>query len=62
MSYMFTQGSFNQAVNWDTSSLIDASFMFRGNAGFNQPLDAWNVWRVTNMGNMFDGSRESNGY
>lgn len=50
---MFQSSPFNQPVRWDTSNLLDTSRMFRSNQRFNQALDTWNVWRVTNMQEMF---------
>ena len=59
---MFSKASsFNQPLNgWDTSNVIDMSWMFNGAKSFNQPLNAWNTSNVTNMFRMFSGAESFN--
>ena len=48
--------SFNSAINWTTlgnTADIDMSYMFSDAVAFNQPLNNWDVSRVTNMSYMF---------
>jgi surface protein len=45
---------FNQPLNnWNTSSVIDMSFMFDWAFKFDQPIGNWDVSKVTNMSYMF---------
>ena len=46
---------------WDTSSVIDMSYMFLGAADFNTDISSWDVSNVTNMVVMFDGASSFNG-
>ena len=57
MSYMFMgcrklvgNSSF---MNWDTNSVIDMSYMFRGASSFNQDIGNWDTSSVTDMTYMF---------
>jgi len=51
---MFSNSSFNQNIgNWNTSTIIDMSYLFYRNADFNQDIGAWNTSIVTNMSHMF---------
>lgn len=44
---------FDGIHTWDTSNVTDMSYIFYGAINFNQPLDSWNVDRVSNMDYMF---------
>jgi len=54
MSYLFYNlGNFNADISgWDTSSVTDMSYMFRGAYAFNQPL-SFDTSSVTTMSLMF---------
>jgi surface protein len=60
--YMFQENSvFNGTVsNWqfttDTSKNISMANMFKSARAFNQNISGWDVTRVTNMSNMFNGA------
>ncbi len=62
MKAMFLNAEhFNHNINaWDTSKVIDMSYMFGGTLSFNQPLDKWNVANVENMAFMFGGAGSFN--
>jgi surface protein len=42
--------------NWDTSSVIDMSYMFANTDTFNQNLSSWNVLYNADVTNMFSGA------
>ncbi|KAL1523850.1 hypothetical protein AB1Y20_018771 [Prymnesium parvum] len=44
----YEASSFNQLLDWDTSSVTDMSIMFNRAISFNQPLD-WDTSSVTDM-------------
>jgi surface protein len=45
---------------WDVSRVTDMSFLFQGQASFNDDLSKWDVGKVTNMEHMFDGANSFN--
>ena len=47
---------FSGIQSWDTSKVVDMSYMFGGVKEFNQPLNTWNVSSVQNMNGMFIGT------
>lgn len=49
--------SFN---NWDTSNVINMSYMFNNAGLFNQPIGDWNVSNVTNMRSLFNAASSFN--
>ncbi|KAL1495256.1 hypothetical protein AB1Y20_017117 [Prymnesium parvum] len=51
--------SFNQPLNWDTSSVTSMWWMFAGASSFNQPLN-WDTSSVTDMDAMFAGASSFN--
>ncbi len=44
---------FSGVGDWDTSNVVDMSYMFCYTTGFNEDIQGWNVKRVTNMRGMF---------
>jgi len=59
--------TFNSDIgNWNTSSVIDMSYMFSGATAFNQQITysgsgpVWNTAAVTNMNHMFNGATAFN--
>ena len=46
---------------WDTSNVIDMTFMFRHTPSFNGDLSVWDVSKVTNMRAMFRQAIAFNG-
>ena len=54
MSSLFVGTNFNGDIsNWNTSNIIDMSFMFYDCESFNQDISDWDVSNVTNMNYMF---------
>jgi surface protein len=51
--------SFNQPIQWDTSSVTTMAAMFYGATSFNQPLQ-WDTSSVTDMSAMFEGAMSFN--
>ena len=53
--------SFNKNISdWDTSNVINMTYMFYGAVAFNQDISKWNTSKVTNMSFMFwDGENNS---
>jgi surface protein len=60
MSYMFANSNFNGNIkDWKISSNfigINMEGMFKSTSLFNQPLNTWNVWNVSNMNSMFESA------
>ena len=48
--------------DWDTSSVVDMSFMFYGASSFNQDISSWDTSNVTDMSSMFRGASVFNQY
>ena len=54
MAGMFSYADeFNQPLNFDTSKVIDMSYMFYNAYNFNQPLNFTDTSNVTDMSYMF---------
>ena len=49
----FILKNFQGIETWDTSKVIDMSYMFCGAKSFNHDISNWNVSKVKNMSNMF---------
>jgi surface protein len=50
MSYGFFDQDFNERIDcWDTSNVVTMQGMFQDVPSFNQPLNTWNVSKVTDM-------------
>ncbi len=48
------ESKFNQPIgNWNTTAVIDMSYMFAGAEAFNQAIGNWNTAKVTTMSHMF---------
>jgi surface protein len=57
----FNAINFNQNIsNWDTTSVINMSNMFRGARRFNQNINTWDVHEVFDMSGMFHGATRFN--
>eukprot|EP00978_Attheya_sp_CCMP212_P005711 scaffold12806_cov55-Attheya_sp.AAC.9 len=46
--------------NWDTSNVIDMSFICEGASSFNQDIASWDTSNVTGMSFMFEGASSFN--
>ncbi len=61
MAQMFQEcGNLNGPANinqWNTSTITNMSYLFDGDALFNQNLNNWNTANVTNMSGMFRNAR-----
>ena len=54
MSWLFYNLSFNEDINsWDTSKVMNMSYMFYLAQNFNLPINSWNTSNVTDMSSMF---------
>jgi len=61
MSGLFEYSSFNGRIDhWDTSRVVNMSFMFYGAEEFNQKIGGWDTASVTDMSYMFGGARSFN--
>ena len=45
---------------WNTGSVTDMTYMFRGASSFNQDLSSWNTTSVISMFEMFKGASSFN--
>jgi hypothetical protein len=44
---------FNEKLEWDTSQVVDMSYMFNNARNFNQSVENWDINKVINMKYMF---------
>lgn len=56
---VFNNDGFSDMNNWDTSKIVNTSFMFSAATSFNQDISNWEVKNITNMSQMFAGNSGS---
>ena len=60
-SRLFYNTTFNDDIeHWDTSNVVDMSFMFAYTAAFNQSIGAWDTSNVRDMEGMFEAAESFN--